>query len=133
MRNKILILAVGAFLAFGTAFTGFLVINKPSTVAVKSVSNLVEDVFEREEFGLVLDTLSKGSMEFSLDSVTDADGEELLQDSHFHGKLYTSKDAIMLTDVEVQVYGQRFAGELYASKDELYVREDEFIGGSYFE
>ncbi len=131
MRNKLMILAAGAILAIGAAFTGFLVINKPSTVAVKSVVNLLEDTIEREELELLTDAFTGGSVAFSLDSVTDEDGYNYLEDSYFRGKLYTSKEALMLTDVDVQVMGNKFAGELYVSQDEAYISEDRVLGGSY--
>lgn len=131
MRNKLMILAAGAILAIGAAVAGFIVVNKPSTVVLKSVVNVLEDTLEREELELLSDAFTGGSVAFSLDSVTDEDGYNYIEDSHFRGKLYTSKDALMLTDVDVQVSGNKFAGELYVSKDEAYITEEEVIDGSY--
>lgn len=131
MRNKLMILAAGAILAVGAAVAGFIVVNKPSTVVLKSVVNVLEDTLEREELELLSDAFTGGSVAFSLDSVTDEDGYNYIEDSHFRGKLYTSKDALMLTDVDVQVSGNKFGGELYVSKDEAYITEEEVIDGSY--
>lgn len=131
MKKKIIILAIAALVTLGTVFACFSIVNKPSTLAGRSVVNFIEDAIERDEFDLLKDTLTGGSISVKLDSITDEDGYDLLDDSYFEGTLYTSKKALMLSDINVQLYGNKFTGEFYISDKEMYVTENKYIGGSY--
>lgn len=135
----VIIVALSVLTVAGGAIAALSIVNKPSNVMARTVSNFAEDVFAREETSVVKDTLTGGSIDASVESVkckvyTNGvyEGEwDGFKNCRASAKIYFSKDALMVTDLDAKLWGAYFSGGLYLSCDEIYVEEKSILGGAY--
>ena len=137
MKTKLLIiLAAILVIAIGGTVVGASIANSPENVAASSIASIFTDFLAREEIKPLCDTLTQGSIGFSVDSVKPEaeEGESVvdyLKDSSVSGKLYFSKEALMLSDFEAKFKDIKFAGDVYVSENLIYVNEENVLEGAY--
>lgn len=129
--NKILIVvALLLVITIGGISVGAFVFVTPENIAATAVSNAFGDFFERKEFKPIGETLTNGSINFTLDGIQ-KDGEELFEGNSVAGKLYFSKDAVMLDEAEIKILDTELSGSAYISEDMFYVEEENILDGAY--
>lgn len=129
--KKLILIGVALILAVGIAVTGVILLNTDKNVALRSIRNFAEGLMERDEISPIFKTLRAGSVEASLDSIVDAEGEEILEDTFVSGKVYFSENKIMLSDFDSKIYGTKIAGDVYVSDDVIYINEEHILKGAY--
>ena len=123
--KKIIIASVCILLLLGLGATYSIIVNKPHTVAARTIDNLFDDILDSSEIDFLTDILNGGSLELDLSSIYNPKTQkEFIENFNVHAKLYTNQNAVMLKDVDVALFNDHIKGELYLSKDEAYIKEE---------
>lgn len=124
--KKIIIAALVVLVLVGGGL--FFLLNTPSVVAARTLSNFADDFLSREEFTPIKDTVQGGSIKFSVS----ADQSTTQFHGNTSGKLYLSEKAIYLEDFSTSLNTTDYiSGDLYVSDDMIYVNEEEILDGAY--
>ena len=135
LNKKLIILASTVLVIVGALVAFLIVIGSPKYVTLRSVNNFVEGITNRDEVKPIYNTLKKGSVDFSLENLTEIDSDgysyDVLDGDYYSGKLYFGKNKIMLDKFNSSISGVKLIGQVYMSDEEMYVSEEKILGGSY--
>ena len=135
LNKKLIILASTVLVIVGALVAFLIVIGSPKYVTLRSVNNFVEGITKRDEVKPIYNTLKKGSVDFSLENLTEIDSDgysyDVLDGDYYSGKLYFGKNKIMLDKFNSSISGVKLIGQVYMSDEEMYVSEEKILGGSY--
>lgn len=132
MKLKLLAIIIAAVLLVG-AGTGIgiaVYANQPENVVEAAISDLFDDLLDRDEIKPLYNTLSGGSLDVAISSAK-MDETDLLDGGSISGKLYFSDDAFMIEGLNVKYGDNKINGDLYFSNEMVYVSEKEILGGAY--
>lgn len=132
MKKLVIILIAAAVVLAGAGIALGVYFNSPEYVMSHSVAEAIKDFTKRDEIEPLMNTLKRGSLEFSID---DTDGEcKYLGTSGFSssGKLYFSDSAVMLKNFRVESDDlNEIDLDAYFGSSLSYIRNDEILGGTY--
>ena len=126
--KKLILIAVVAVLLIGGTIGAIAVFNSPKQVAARAVGSMLDDLIAREEIAPMMNVLTRGSVEFSLDGTQKFGGGEAIAAS---GKIYFSDKAVMLDDLSLTSDDLMLQGDLYYSEDLIYVENRDILNGAW--
>lgn len=134
IMKKLIIIAIAAFLALGGVIgTTVGINNSPKVVAMKAITNAVEDFTKRDEIAPILNAMNGGSLSFKVegDEMEDIIGSE--GKVEVSGKIYMNldKEAVMLDEFVLDMADISLSGQAYLSRDLLYITNKEILDGTY--
>ena len=137
MKKIVIFIIIGVLVLAGGATFG-AVFNQPENVAIRSVTDVFDEVLAREELSIVESVMDGGAISFSLNDITrlsseedeESDGENLWGDGGemLSGKLYISPEELFLKEFNYYDGKTSLMGEAYVSSELIYVRENETFG-----
>ena len=129
-KKRIIGAAITLFVVLVISIGVLIYINTPAVVAARAVSKFANDLVDRNEFSAISQTLTNGSIEASLSSIT-VDDNEVFEDASVSGKMYFATDAFMLENFLININDFKLSGDVYLSSDLVYIQEDEILDGAY--
>lgn len=134
IMKKLIIIAIAALLALGGVVgTTVGINNSPKVVAMKAITNAVEDFTKRDEIAPILNAMNGGSLSFKVegDEMEDIIGSE--GKVEVSGKIYMNldKEAVMLDEFVLDMADISLSGQAYMSRDLLYITNKEILDGTY--
>ncbi len=130
MKAKLLWIVIVAILVIGGSVATVAILNSPANVAANALSDLADDLLEREDIKPFYQTFTNGSVQVSVDKIK-RNGEAYAEGTHVFGKAYFSEEALLLSDLDISLGEWKLAGDAYISENEFCIREDKILGGAY--
>ena len=128
--KKLLIIIIAAVVGLGGGATAVAIANTPENAAARTLTSVIEDFIERDEFETIVKAFNGGSLEFSFEGAKE-EGEETYSGGKLNGKAYFNKKAVMLSGLEYSFENSKVSGDVYISRDTVYVKENEILGDAY--
>ena len=133
--KKTILIVLASVVALAALVAVFLLVqqkNAPETIAIRAIEGVFDDIAAKSEASTLAKALRGGSIEFSLNEMTNDAGVDLFEGIRTSGKLYFSEDAFMAKDISVfskQV--KLLAGNLYFSKAFFYLEESTILKDAF--
>ncbi len=134
MKTKIIIIIAAVIVALGIGGTTTAIIythnNSPEVVFGRSVSEAIEDFFERDDVSAITKIFDGGSVDVKLNSVKN-NGVEILDGKTVSGKIYFSDSALYIENAKFNYASNCFEANAYIDKDKLYIEENNILNEKY--
>lgn len=129
--KKLIIAAICGLTCVAGGITAGVALNSPEYVLATSITEAVEDVFERDDISTIIDVLEQGSV------AVDCEIEDYFE---FGGKMYfgLEKSKLYIENANLTLNnfyedGSNYSlsANMYLSEDMMYIENDKYLDGAY--